>query len=79
MGNYLILKKLQEGKLFMFCSPKRRAENEMKGNEMFIASTKIHVFEGSISPSNFHARLLVTRISLVYLVDEFFLIFSFPM
>ena len=44
MGNYLILKKLQEGKLFMFCSSKRRAENEMEGNEMFIASTKIRVF-----------------------------------
>ena len=30
MGNYLISKKLLEGKLFLFCSPQRRVETEMK-------------------------------------------------
>ena len=30
MGNYLISKKLLEGKLFLFCSPQRRKEYEMK-------------------------------------------------
>ena len=34
MGNNLISKKLLEGKLFLFCSPQRRKEYEMKWIEM---------------------------------------------
>ena len=46
MGNYLISKKVLEGKLFPFCSPQTRAENEIKwktwkhtGNKRMNAST----------------------------------------
>ena len=56
-AHYLISKKLLEGKLFLFCSPQRRKEYEMKWNEMLIASTKIPEREGSISPSSFYGQL----------------------
>ena len=42
---------------------------------MVIASAKIKEREGSTSPSSFYGHLpllLVTRVSLIYLVDEFF-------
>ena len=59
MVNYLISKKLLEGKYFLFSSLQRRAENEMKWNEMLIASAKIPEREGSISPSSFCLQLPV--------------------
>ena len=39
---------------------------------MLVASDKIPEREESISPSSFYRHLLVTRISLIYLIDEFF-------
>ena len=43
---------------------------------MLTASAKITQREGSISPCNFMGicRMLVTRVSLIYLVDEFFFV-----
>ena len=40
MGNYLILKKLLEGKLFLFWSPQSRVKNKMKLNEMENVATR---------------------------------------
>ena len=40
---------------------------------LLIASAKILGCEGRSSPSSFYAWLLVRRVSLIYLVDEFFI------
>ena len=53
MGNYVILKKLQEGKLFLFF----KQNMEVKKKKMLIASPKISEREGSISPSSFYGQL----------------------
>ena len=50
MGNYLILKKLLEGKLFLFCFPKRTTENNMKWHEMENGETRKCDNETTVEP-----------------------------
>ena len=50
MGNYLVSKKLPEGKLLLFCSPQRRVENEMKWNEMESVGTRKRDNKETVEP-----------------------------
>ena len=71
-GKLLNLEKLLESKLFLFCSPQRRAENEMKC--LLLQLKSLSAKRASRHPT---AQLLVKCVSLTYLVDKFFFIFLF--
>ena len=53
----------------------RESTTEIVLTSVLVASAKISECKGSLSPSRFYGQLLITRISLIYLVDGF-LIFS---
>ena len=76
MGNYLISKKILEGKLLLFCSPKRGAESEMKC--LLLRLKSLSARGASRHPAFMCSCPTLNHrcVNLIILVDEFFFIFS---